>query len=214
MNHVLALSAVSHLAWEILILTVCSAFTMLILYGLYFAIFIFSLYALARRTPPGRWVMFVAVSMMFLLGTLATAITVAEAVIALRTYQAVVQSSIAEVRRLQRVNVALGATELVRLAINSVVVDLFLLYRCYVIWGSNKKVVVVPTVLIFIPSILVLVSIIRLLLGAAPSSVQADIDIRTPFLIMLGGNILLMLLTGDCYLQCCGFLLRKFPQTP
>ncbi|KAF7328431.1 hypothetical protein MVEN_02559000 [Mycena venus] len=139
---------------QIVLLDVYMAFTMLVLYGLYIVLFIFSIYTLTHRTPPGRLILLVATSAMFLLSTSATALAVAVAGVALQG-----QLNISTAKKHipsgdLKALVALVATEDIRLAINNVVVDLLLLYRCYIIWGSNKKVVILPAILI--PILLIL----------------------------------------------------------
>ncbi|KAF7333720.1 hypothetical protein MVEN_02328400 [Mycena venus] len=171
----------------------------------------------AALPPPGRRVLLIAASAMFLLGTVAIVIAVAEAVISLQMEKAAVQGS-HELSTLTRYELGLEVTEIIRLAINSVVADLLLLYRCYIIWGSNKKVVIIPAILILIPLVLFVVGQIQVLSGSAPSSVQAAVDIRTPFLIMMGTNVLLMLLTAGriCYTRRdavvlgCGSFRRRY----
>ncbi|KAJ7668924.1 hypothetical protein B0H17DRAFT_1142304 [Mycena rosella] len=154
--------------------------------GLYVVLFIFAIRILIRRDSPGRRVLLGTTSVMFLLGTCGTLVVVVMAGVAIRINKTVVQGS-ADLPRLAQLLNVLQLTEVVRVTTNN---ESFQLYRCYIIWGSNKKVLVLPAICILATVVLMIVS------WLAPLDEAPYIDSRAPFIATLGTNVLLMLLTA------------------
>ncbi|KAJ7278820.1 hypothetical protein C8J57DRAFT_1304612 [Mycena rebaudengoi] len=171
--------------WAIMLHIVCRTCTNFVLYGLYIVLFIFSLRRLAPRNTPGRRLLVGTTIVMFLLGTCGTFVVAAMAAVSIRMTKAVVLGSV-DVPHLIRVFGVLELTDLVRDLINIVVADLLLLYRCYIIWGSKKRIIIVPALCILASAVLTVVAWLP----------KAYIDSRTPFIMILGTNLLLMFLTA------------------
>ncbi|KAJ7215418.1 hypothetical protein GGX14DRAFT_442915, partial [Mycena pura] len=171
--------------------------------GLYIVLFVFSIYTLAHRAPPGRLVLLVSASTMFLLGTFATAFAVAYT-----TFEFLVDNNAD----------ALSAAEDIRLAINSVVVDLLLLYRCYIIWGSNKKIIILPAILVPIPFVLLGSNGTEFLAFTQGRFLNVEFDPRVPYIVMMGTTLFLMLLTAgriwylrrEAYIVGCGRFRKRY----
>ncbi|KAJ7263726.1 hypothetical protein C8J57DRAFT_1332574 [Mycena rebaudengoi] len=171
--------------WAIMVDIICLTCTNLLLYGLYIVLFIFSLRTLAPRNVPRRRLLVGTTIVMFLLGTCGTFVVVAMAGVSIRITKAVVLGS-ADLPRLIGVLNVLQLTDVVRGLLNNVVADLLLLYRCYIIWGSKKKILIVPALCILATVVLTVVCWLP----------KAYIHPRTPFIMTLGTNLLLMFLTA------------------
>ncbi|KAJ7914548.1 hypothetical protein B0H13DRAFT_433806 [Mycena leptocephala] len=121
--------------------------TTLVLYGLYIVLFILAIRAITQRNPPRRRTLLAVTSVMFFLGTCEAVATVALIGITMRLFKEVVQESSDPLHLLRVLNV-LRLTEIVRATLNIVVTDLLYLYRCYIIWDSRKKVLILPALCI------------------------------------------------------------------
>ncbi|KAJ7708081.1 hypothetical protein B0H17DRAFT_1031665 [Mycena rosella] len=173
--------------WDRMIFECCETCMTLVVYGIYLNLFILSLYTLARRKTRGRNVLLVASCAMVLLGTV----------------QAVVRFSIAaEVVQLSRQLVheghkfppspewvgaypALIRMQNVVFSFNNLVTDALFLYRCYVIWGSQLKIIILPGVFT-----------LSTFATACMSTFSIKSESRTPYIIALVTNLVLMALTA------------------
>ncbi|KIK03242.1 hypothetical protein K443DRAFT_131477 [Laccaria amethystina LaAM-08-1] len=103
------------------------------LYGIYFILFFIGVYLLLRKKRPLRWVLLASAVIMF---SLATADII-------YTYHLVFNRLLA--RRLT-------FTELfpkyMLFVTNNVLADSLLLYRCYVVWGFKKYIIIAPAILL------------------------------------------------------------------
>ncbi|KAJ7922028.1 hypothetical protein B0H13DRAFT_2317953 [Mycena leptocephala] len=144
-------------SWAIMVDIVCLTCTTLLLYGLYILLFIASIRTLAQRNVPRRRLLVGTTIAMFLLGTCGTFVVVAMAGVSIRITKAVVEGS-TDLPRLIGVLGVLQLTEVVRVSTNNVVTDLLFLYRCYLIWGSKKKVLIVPAFCILATVVLMVIS--------------------------------------------------------
>ncbi|KAJ7282295.1 hypothetical protein C8J57DRAFT_1295082, partial [Mycena rebaudengoi] len=141
--------------------------------GVHIVLFIFSLRTLTSRNVPRRWLLVGTTIMMFLLGTCGTFVVVAMAGVSIRMIKAVVLGSADLPRRIG----VLGEL--------SAVADLLLLYRCYVIWGSKK--------ILIVPALCNLATVVLTVVVWLP---KPYIHPRTPCVMTLGTNLLLALLTA------------------
>ncbi|KAJ7272303.1 hypothetical protein C8J57DRAFT_1599421 [Mycena rebaudengoi] len=159
----------------------------------YVVLFIYSIYALRRHSPTACRVLVVAAWIMFLLGTSGALIAIMSASVAMRMIYLLVQGSTTTSAHLINVYHVLALTQDVVLAINNLATDLLFLYRCYVIWGSRRKVVVLPAILILAT---VAVGCISGLGYYRVIKLGSSIDQRVPFGMGAATNVLLMCLTA------------------
>ncbi|KAJ7085329.1 hypothetical protein C8R43DRAFT_1051517 [Mycena crocata] len=129
---------------------------------------------------------------MFLVGTCGVLLVVISTGIAIHMVSLLVQGSSDTSSHLLHLYQTIALTQDIILATNNLMTDLLFLYRCYVIWGSRKRILVVPSVLILAT---VVVALICGLGYYGLINVDFYIDPRVPF-SMGATNILLMSLTA------------------
>ncbi|KAJ7083866.1 hypothetical protein C8R44DRAFT_822126 [Mycena epipterygia] len=128
---------------------------------------------------------------MFILGTTGFVLRITLVVLSTRLVQQVIQHPTNDTSEFERTCKLLLVTEYVIFAMNYVVTDSLFLYRCYVIWGSQKKVVILPGVLIL--STLVIGCVDGVSVSLAP---VGDLDVRIPYVMGLAINLVLLGLTA------------------
>ncbi|KAJ7844128.1 hypothetical protein B0H14DRAFT_3868428 [Mycena olivaceomarginata] len=116
----------------------------LLLYGIYICLFLLSIRVLSRRAAPGRKILIVSSCVMAVVGTMTMAIEIAVSVISAHLVQELVHGGSLNVLEYQTLGSALWLTSIINLFVS----DSFFLYRCYVIWGYQKKVAILLAVLI------------------------------------------------------------------
>ncbi|KAF8164385.1 hypothetical protein K438DRAFT_1984719 [Mycena galopus ATCC 62051] len=132
--------------WSTMLFNVSIISTVLPLYALYVVFFLFSIPSLHRHIPDGKillvtaWTMFLLAALSTLLATIATATSMS-------VVYMLVQGSKVAPARLLRLYHALVLVQDIILVLNNLVTDLLFLYRCYVIWGSRKRILVLPGIL-------------------------------------------------------------------
>ncbi|KAJ7704204.1 hypothetical protein B0H16DRAFT_718639 [Mycena metata] len=138
--------------WFVLSEDIIIACVQLVLYGVYIVLFILAVYTLARRKSAGKklllgytWAMAVFETVQLVLGLVALWICA-------RFVEGLVKQDVTgdftsqpELVFLSR---WLNTAQTIIFAGNNLVTDSLLLYRCFVIWGSNWRPVVFPGVLI------------------------------------------------------------------
>ncbi|KAJ7438406.1 hypothetical protein B0H11DRAFT_2254695 [Mycena galericulata] len=157
--------------WNTMLFTVSVNSTVLLLYALYVVLFIFSLYTLHQRKPAALKFLRVTSWLTFVLATCGILIVITTTGISMR------------------MNYLLD----VILALNNLVTDLLLLYRCYVIWGSRRRILVVPGLMMLATVVVACVTVLgyyHLII------LSLDIDTRVPFIMGGATTILLTCLTG------------------
>jgi len=170
---------------------ICLLSTTLVLYGLYVPMFIFSVQSLTHRTAPGRRVMLGTTVLMFILGTCGTLVNVAEATLVMGIAKGFIQGS-PDVPRLEEGLRRFQLTAAALFGVNNLVTDLLFLYRCYIIWGSRKMVLILPGLCILTTAVLAVLDWIT----RPHSQVYLIQDVRAPFYMTLATNLLLMFLAG------------------
>ncbi|KAJ6483292.1 hypothetical protein C8R45DRAFT_1001041 [Mycena sanguinolenta] len=88
--------------------------------------------------------MLLASSGMFLLGTTGMLFTVPSTAIYVALLKAMIQDDTVTTQRLYGVYTRLFAASEIRVVTNGLFTDLVFLYRCYVVWGSRKTVLILP----------------------------------------------------------------------
>ncbi|KAJ7118255.1 hypothetical protein C8R44DRAFT_190374 [Mycena epipterygia] len=179
--------------WRLTLFTISVNSTVLFLYALYVVLFLFSIHFLRRRYHAARRVLLLAAWAMFLLATSGTLLVVTTAGISMRMMYMFVQGSNSEAANLLRQYHMLSLAVDIILALNNLVTDLLFLYRCYVIWGYRKIIIVVPGVLILAT---VVVGCISGLGYYKLITLNTYIDPRVPFSMGALTSILLMCLTA------------------
>ncbi|KAJ7263929.1 hypothetical protein C8J57DRAFT_1333180, partial [Mycena rebaudengoi] len=174
-------------AWALVLEVSCLGSTTLVLYGLYVPMFILSIQAVNHHNPPRRRLILATTSLMFILGTGGTLLIVTEVGLVTRFTKTVFQGSPSDLSRLFGVFPWVELTEVVRFTLNNLLTDLLLLYRCYTIWGSKKKVIIVPAV-----CILLTVVFTPLAWVTHPHTAVTLVDSRAPYIMNLATNLLLV----------------------
>ncbi|KAJ7880562.1 hypothetical protein B0H14DRAFT_2566253 [Mycena olivaceomarginata] len=137
--------------WNQMLYQVSATFSMLLLYvsssrklpALYVVLLTFSLYTVIRQNSGGRRFFLVTSSAMFLLGTCDVVVSVLLVGIAIRVNKAQVQGSPDLPRLLQLYNTFFVVDAILMVA-NNLVTDILFSYRCYIVWGLKKKILIGP----------------------------------------------------------------------
>ncbi|KAJ6569187.1 hypothetical protein B0H19DRAFT_1256847 [Mycena capillaripes] len=133
-------------SWDFLVPVLSGTGGSLLLYGIYVNLFLLSIYTLARRREiPAIRLLMAASCVMAVVGTAEMAVTFARTVVTVRFVQQLVHAQV--LNRPYFVDTLL-MVENVLLAINNFVTDSFFMYRCYVIWGRKRKILIPPALLI------------------------------------------------------------------
>ncbi|KAJ6460454.1 hypothetical protein C8R47DRAFT_1226227 [Mycena vitilis] len=195
--------------WKTLLFTVSLNSAELLLYAFFAVCFLFSIRTLRQRRCGGKTLL-VAAWIMFVFATSSTLITIIATGISMRMVYLFVQGFGDASARLLDIYHELALAQDIILAVNNLATDLLFLYRCYVIWGSRKMILVLPSTLILAtvgePAILILVlrhdpdhPVLGCISGLEYYkliSLNTYIDQRVPF--SMGGvtAIVLMILTA------------------
>ncbi|KAJ6483242.1 hypothetical protein C8R45DRAFT_1215116 [Mycena sanguinolenta] len=136
--------AVFNSASPSILVDLCESFTVLVLYTIYVILFLFSLYTIVHRNANGRRFMLVLSSGMFLLATSGMLISVMSAAVNISISRAIIHGDSVGTEHLLRLYDNLQVAYAIRLTTNNLLTDSLFLYRCYVIWGSRRTVVIIP----------------------------------------------------------------------
>ncbi|KAJ7194248.1 hypothetical protein GGX14DRAFT_586883 [Mycena pura] len=166
----------------------------LVLYGLYVNLFILAVYTLYRLKTAGKNVLLVACFTMFILGTTQTILHLCTTAIYIRVLQALVKSGAnlgpaAFPASLTDGFVPLGLAEDIIFAINKSVNWLSTLYRCYKIWGPQKKAI------ILLPATLILSTAVIIFVNVATVDLPYRFGNRISFAMCTATNLVLVGLT-------------------
>ncbi|CAK5263140.1 unnamed protein product [Mycena citricolor] len=168
----------------------------LFLYGIYLCLAILTLYVYARagsrRSPSAKRLVYIVLPAGLVLGTTQTVLDVVrmavvwvtllspEGVTPGRAYEAYIASNIAS-------NVFL--------CVNVLVTDIFLMYRCFVVWERNRAVLIAPVLLILATTATALVAAIQAQNSSMSASAHA-LSAIVPALLGTVTNICLTCLTA------------------
>ncbi|KAJ7735866.1 hypothetical protein DFH07DRAFT_967056 [Mycena maculata] len=125
---------------------------------------------------------------MFLLGTSATFVSVGLAGIVINLNKALVQGS-ANLPHIYQLYNSLFIVNALLMVANNLVTDLLFLYRCYIIWGSRKTVLILPGICMLATAVVGCISAVD---GDALSAAV----FTTPYITATGTNVILMCLTA------------------
>ncbi|KAF7340763.1 hypothetical protein MSAN_02104900 [Mycena sanguinolenta] len=134
-------------AWGDLTAVFSKAGISVLLFGIYVNLFLLSIYTLTRRRGTlGKKFLITASCTMAVLGMTQTVVAVAQAVLTTHFVQEFVHQEESSDLDPKSVDILADIGHLL-LAINVAVVDLFFMYRCYVVWGCQRKILIPPALL-------------------------------------------------------------------
>ncbi|KAF7328754.1 hypothetical protein MVEN_02504100 [Mycena venus] len=175
--------------WYFVINTLSQTAVSLVLYGVYVNLFLFSLYTLSRRKTTGTKLLMIASCVMAVVGSTQMALDVAVTVAGGRLFQRIVREQVLITLPLgDLVLPTLQTAQNIAFAINngtSLITDSIFVYRCYVIWGFQKKIIILP-------SLLMLSTLVVGIWGSTGAATVAD----TRILFSLGAATNLVLTTS------------------
>ncbi|KAJ7805000.1 hypothetical protein B0H14DRAFT_2882124 [Mycena olivaceomarginata] len=179
-------SGVFELSWGLMVTMLSEMAASLLFYGIYISFFSFTVYTLSRRwKTPGIKLLVAASCIMAALGTIQLAVTVTMAVAIVRSVQQVLRGQILDQPEFP---FQLATIQDSIAVINVFVTDSFLLYRCYMIWGSQNKVLILPGGLILSTTILAILG----MLGFADLRIGYGLTIATNLALtgLIAGRIM------------------------
>ncbi|KAJ6486045.1 hypothetical protein C8R47DRAFT_526509 [Mycena vitilis] len=182
--------------WDIAVAELNGAMSETLFYGILLVLVAFSGNLLGRRQAAGGRVLMIGTALMFVLATIQYAARLRATVKAFDVFNLAVRGELAPQSALARAaaaeNLALNFLEDVLLVTNNAVTDGILIYRCFLIWGSNYYVIIGPSLLLLLTSILSYISAYQ---GDYPSASGPSIDLRIGFALSVLTNIILVGLT-------------------
>ncbi|KAJ7328701.1 hypothetical protein DFH08DRAFT_883064 [Mycena albidolilacea] len=133
-------------SWHLMLNLFAATGVSLLLYGVYINLFLLSVYTLARRrNGSGKKFLLAASCVIAVVATTQMALIIAQAILTARSVQQLLHAQVIDhprlVKTLQTAQLSLGV-------INNLVTDSLFLYRCYVIWGYQWKVLILPAMFI------------------------------------------------------------------
>ncbi|KAJ7132581.1 hypothetical protein C8R44DRAFT_774210 [Mycena epipterygia] len=146
-NTVQSTTQLFDISWDLTMQTFEETGVSLVLYGIYICLFLLSLNALSRRKARGTKLLIGATCAMAVVGTAAMAINIALAVLTARATQHIVHEQVAQFLNGLRYQETLAEALVITSLTNNFLTDSLFLYRCYVIWGSQKRIIILPGLL-------------------------------------------------------------------
>ncbi|KAJ7464299.1 hypothetical protein B0H11DRAFT_2240695 [Mycena galericulata] len=159
-----------------------------LLYGILLVLLSVAAYLLYHRTGAGRRIFAVATALTAILATVQLAVRLRATEVAFLILRLAVQgetqpqsaSAVQSAKILFTVSDAL-------LTANNVVTDSLFIYRCFVVWNNNVRVVVLPALLLLATTVLGCVITYK-------NDTSGRFDVRTPFILSLVTNLVLTFL--------------------
>ncbi|KAJ7754378.1 hypothetical protein DFH07DRAFT_959827 [Mycena maculata] len=166
------------------------------LHGILFVLLIAATYLLCHRTGAGRRPLAAATSMMAILAALQLGVHIRGTVLAFQILRLAVEGEVypQSARAIHATDLFadLYTMEDFLLVTNNLVADSLFTYRCFVVWGSNIRVVILPMVMVFTTTLLGYLCAYQ----DDYSSSGPYIDFRVAFLMSVLTNVVLMALTA------------------
>ncbi|KAK7007383.1 hypothetical protein R3P38DRAFT_3030074 [Favolaschia claudopus] len=175
--------------------------TSLVLYGLYVALFLLSLYTLSCRRTRGTRLLVIASYVMAVMGTVQIALTIAYALNELNVLQGIAEGNEGKIASAVHAEQGLTIARNVTFTVNNFITDCIFMYRCYVIWSYKMKPIILPAFLL----------VLTLGIGCYTSVVGPDMlaDVA-PYILAAATNLCLTALTAGRIL----WVLRTASATP
>ncbi|KAF7333328.1 hypothetical protein MVEN_02348100 [Mycena venus] len=175
----------SDLLWDSMTVRFWQMGVSFLLYGIYLNLFLLTIHTLSRQRTLGRKPLIIASCIMAVLGTTQIALNIVETVLTARFAHQVLRAQVSTQTRALTTLSVLSEAQGVVSAINYFVTDTLFLYRCYVIWGSQRKILILP-------GFLMLCTFVVAILG----SHSIIMDIRIPYSISAATNLVLTFSTA------------------
>ncbi|KAJ7451565.1 hypothetical protein FB451DRAFT_1283608 [Mycena latifolia] len=167
--------------------------------GIYSQLAVVAFRLFSRRSADGRAIFMSAIVVMLFLALTEIIIQLVLTSLALRSLYSVVQDAsetIAFLRHqtsFQRLFQRIHFAQDMILITNNAIADGLFIYRCYVVWGYNKRVISLPVLLLLITTVLGYVSVYRNDISNPGSHIM---DIRVGFAFAIATNLTLTGLTA------------------
>ncbi|KAJ7152556.1 hypothetical protein C8R46DRAFT_1121514, partial [Mycena filopes] len=183
--------------WSLFVRELLVTSTAIFFYGLYVNLFILAVYTLHRRRTSGRTWLLAASGMLFVVGTLQTILRILNLTVLGRAMSLLVNSSPGEAPTAQIIAVLQNKLQLeladnAVFAVNGFITDSVFLYRCYLIWGSRLKPIILPTILILATATLAIISVASSTRGGRVEFIATT----TAYVLDFTTNLVLMALTA------------------
>jgi len=183
--------------WNIAEAELFAAMSEMLFYGILLVLVAFAGNLLLRRQAAGGRVLLIGTAVMFVLATVQFAARLSATQKAFEVFYLAVQGEFAPqsapARDAAAQNLALNFLEDILLVTNNAVTDGVLIYRCFLIWGSNYYVIAAPSLLLFLTTVLSYISAYE---GDYPSAGGPAVDLRIGFALGVFTNIILVGLTA------------------
>ncbi|KAJ7643928.1 hypothetical protein FB45DRAFT_896460 [Roridomyces roridus] len=181
-------------AWAQVIPYIKQTAVSLFLNGMYNLLVVVALYFLSRREPgPGKRILICTILVMCTFAAVEMALQLVAAALALQAVYSAALNQVGDaLDSLQDMSNMMGFVEETLLVVNNAIADGFFMYRCYMIWGRNRNVVILPLVLLMATIGLGFATVYR----NHFSPPQYHIDSRILFGLIMFNNLLLTCLTA------------------
>ncbi|KAJ6582022.1 hypothetical protein B0H19DRAFT_1252166 [Mycena capillaripes] len=182
--------------WNYMLSLLWKASMSLLLYGIFVVLFILAIHTLSSRKMQGKSTLLAATWAMFVVGTTRLVLFLVETAFSVHMVQESIQNP-AGLNTVRRLLFALGLAQNVLFTLNVLVADLLFLWRCYVIWGNQKSVVVLPGLFVAATTVVSVGYCVTLRdSGVESFHTTSAVDRRIPFIIGVFTNLILMILTA------------------
>jgi len=182
--------------WDLAAAELFAAMSEMLFYGILLVLVAFAVNLLWRRQAGGR-VLLISTAVMFVLATVQFGARLQATAKAFDVFNLAVQGEFspqsARARDAAAQNLAFNFLEDVLLVTNNAFTDGVLIYRCFLICGSNYYVIIAPSLMLLLTSILSYISAYE---GDYPSAAGPSIDLRIGFALSVLTNIVLVGLTA------------------
>ncbi|KAK7048100.1 hypothetical protein R3P38DRAFT_2867362 [Favolaschia claudopus] len=190
-------SSVFNAFWDICSAELFEVISEMLFYGILLVLVCFAGTILVRKQAAGGRVLLLATIMMFVFATTQLIFRVLAARKAYAVFYLAVAGEFAPESPLAReaasLNLAYNFVEDILLVTNNLFTDGILIYRCWLIWGQNLYVIIAPTIMLLLSTVLSYISAVE---GDYPSANGPAIDLRIGFLLSLLTNMVLVGLTA------------------
>ncbi|KAJ7874418.1 hypothetical protein B0H13DRAFT_2279919 [Mycena leptocephala] len=194
MSHFTAAPVIFSDCWNNMLSLLWKASMSLLLYGIFFVLFIFAIHTLSSHHTHGKSILIAATWVMFVVGTTVLVLYLAQTALSVYAVQESTQNPTG-LNSVRRVLFVLGLAQRALFTLNALVADLLFVWRCYVIWGKRKDIVVLPGALVAATTG-VSVGYFVTLRESGSFDTTSAVDPRVPFVIGIFTNLLLMALTA------------------